>query len=98
MSLLEMDRTGGFSMLFLLFPSTKWPVVTRGFQECSGVVLAVSVGYNKFYRPAQRLAMIESYYGVYGTLFCFLDLKYNTSWSCVVGSYSVFPGDCLLFK
>lgn len=62
------------------------------------MVLAVSVGYNKFYRLAQRLAMIESYYGVYRTLFCFLDLKHNTSWSCVVGSYSVFPGDCLLFK
>lgn len=45
--------------------------------------------------------MIESYcVGMYGTLFfVFLDLiKDNTSWSCVAGSYSVFPGDCLLFK
>lgn len=49
--------------------------------------------------------VIEIYcVGVYGMFlvfwFCFLDLinKYNTSWSCVAGSYSVFSGDCLLFQ
>lgn len=34
-------------------------------------------------------------------VFFFLRLlinRYNTSWPCVAGSYSVFPGDCLLFK
>lgn len=48
----------------------------------------------------------ESYcVGMCVVFFCFcfvffrlLINKYNTSWPCVAGSYSVFPGDCLLYS
>lgn len=83
-----------------------WPGVARGFRERTMESYWPSVFGMQVSQITAAIRYVIEIYCV-GCMvcflvfwFCFLDLinKYNTSWSCVAGSYSVFSGDCLLFQ